>query len=85
VLPFIIAPVTGTYYRPPIGGVFIPKAIADDVAAGRRSLHFFGKLDYEDILDTPHVFRYCYRLVFQGKDATIAFRPAGLPSYWQYT
>jgi hypothetical protein len=84
-VPHMVAPVTGLYWRPPMGGLFLPKAVADGAVAGEVRLYFYGLLSYEGVLREPHVIRYCYQLVFQGNDATIAFRPGGPASYWEYT
>jgi hypothetical protein len=83
-VPHIIAPVTGIYYTRPVG-VVVPHAICEDVAADRLPVHVYGLLTYEDVLGTLHTLRYCYRLAFEGNDASVMFRPGGPSTYWEYT
>ena len=83
-VPHIVAPVHGTYYRPPTKAASIPSEIASAIADGRRLLHLYGLLKYDDVLGEPHILRYCYRISFEGKDESVAFMPAGPPSYWEY-
>lgn len=68
-----------------VGGFFVPQSIVPRIIDDTVPVHFYGYLRYHNILEEKYIIRFCYRLVFNGRDNSIYFLPDGHDTYWQYT
>jgi hypothetical protein len=79
--------VGGTYYnrRPFVSRRYFNPIDVLKVLSGDELFVVYGRISYVDTFGRAHKFRFAYRFVFEGGDASVAISPYGPPAYWETT